>query len=91
MKEAKENTLFGFYKIKSKYHKEYPDNPQKNKWFKYNVQPSLYDNQSIVTTIEMEGGKKVEVTKIIDDIIIDKLINTGLIIKIELSEYLKLK
>jgi hypothetical protein len=44
-----------------------------------------------VTTIEMEGGKKVEVTKIIDDVIIDKLINAGLIIKIELSEYLKLK
>lgn len=81
---------YGFYKIKSKYHKEYTDKPEKNKWFKYNIQPSLLVDEATVTTIEMIGGKKIEVVKQIPISDINKMIAMGLIEKIDINDYVKL-
>lgn len=81
---------YGFYKIKSKYHKEYTDKPEKNKWFKYNIQPSLLVDEATVTTIEMVGGKKLEVVKQIPITDIIKMIAMGLIEKIDINDYVKL-
>lgn len=81
---------YGFYKIKSKFHKEYTDKPEKNKWFKYNIQPSLLVDEATVTTIEMVGSKKIEVIKTIPLIDINKMIDMGLIEKIDINHYIKL-
>lgn len=81
---------YGFYKIKSKYHKEYPDKPEKNKWFKYNIQPSILIDEATITTIEMVGGKKIEVVKQVPLSNIFKMIDMKLIEKINIDSYVKL-